>query len=569
MRTPETLTAVQRAERLKQQGSDDMAAQPPGAPAPTPSADSKSMTTAQDRMRESARTALHKGSSNATAGLDPMEELDGSVAILSIHDIDAYKYNPRTKPNPKRAEIKASMAAEGITNIITVTRRSPKEKYFPYGGGNTRIDLAKELFAEGHTKFAQITVITKKWPGEAAVISAHLSENDNRGDISFWERAQGVASFKREFEGEFQRVLTAAELNKELKESGLNYGIKMIQNFGFATENLDPVGPWLRTDDVNGIIRPIFGALFDIAGKFDLVGEVKAATDEILLMHGQDLEALDLTNRELEAAEREEVKLDVQSFITDLQSVAAKVLKLDVDRMPAAIQAVVQNPTVTADDIRKARTETQTSAAPPQTGQQLPLGPLLGAVRKGPPGKAQPPAPTTNASGTDIGATETLAAFGRQLTADVMALHEVLPIADFFRAEPGLPFGFMVDFPPSMSEIDGQALSEEQSGLREAMWPVLATISGQCNAALADQCGAGSAWAQTLAAGPEAMASKCAESGVLFRSGVMYLTSLHVWMILAHPQIGPAFSAVLKTLSEFHQQFPGKTQVPFKALFPK
>jgi ethanolamine utilization microcompartment shell protein EutS len=49
---------------------------------------------------------------------------------------------------------------------------------------------------EGVEKLRRIHVVTRKWPGEAAVIAAHLSENDNRGDISFWERAQGVMNLQ-------------------------------------------------------------------------------------------------------------------------------------------------------------------------------------------------------------------------------------------------------------------------------------------------------------------------------------------------------------------------------------
>lgn len=568
MRTPETLTAVQRAERLKQQyGSDRPNTQHRSDGAPTP-ADSM---TAQDRLRESARAALTKGSSNATAGIDPMEEIDGSLTILSINDIDAYKYNPRTKPNPKRAEIKASMAAEGITNLITVTRRSPKEKYFPYGGGNTRVELAKELFAEGHEKFAQITVVTKRWPGEAAVISAHLSENDNRGDISFWERAQGVSAFKREFEREYGRSLSAPELNKELKERGLNYGIKMIQNFGFATDNLPEIGPWLRSEDLNEVLRPMLGALFDVAHKLDVKNQVQSSIKEILSMHGQDLQSTEVANRDLEPSERADVKLDTESLLTDLQSVAAKVLNVNVDHMPALIQAFVQNPKITAEELRKIPLQQQPSSPPTRSLKQAPLGPMLGAVaaksanRKEPSLAASSGASDTRSTGNE---SERMAEFSKQLTQDFLALNDVLPIYDFFRAEPALPFGFMVDFPVSMSSVNGHQLSEEQSGLREALWPILATLSGQCNEPLAARCDGESKWTQACIAGPEMMSSKCADSGVLFKKGVMFLTSMHVWMVLSHPRLGPAFSAVLKTLSQFHQDFPEKTQIPFKALFP-
>jgi len=309
-----------------------------------------------------------------------MDEVDGSITLLSINDIVTYSHNPRSKPNPKRAEIKASMQAEGkITNTITVTRRSPKEKYFPYGGGNTRVELAKELFAEGDQRFATLHVITKKWPGEAKVITAHLSENDNRGDISFWERTQGVIDFKKEFELESGKALSPTELNKELKNSGLNYGVRMVQNFLFAHESLSYLGPWLRTDDLNMQIRPVVSSLFDLSKKFDCEDSVKEALDEIMLMHGQDLEALDLANKEKDPAQRQEAKLDVQSLITDFQTVAAKVLKLQVDDMPAILQAVTQDTSISVEEIKKIKSNIIDSGNVSK-GKQSPLGGMLGGV---------------------------------------------------------------------------------------------------------------------------------------------------------------------------------------------
>ncbi|WP_157836620.1 hypothetical protein [Paracidovorax oryzae] len=567
MRTPETLTAVERAAQLRQRGSTSATGESTGSPASAPTQGAKPMT-AQEKMRESARAALNKGSANATANLDPLEEVDGSLTILSINEIDPYKYNPRTKPNPARANLKASMKAEGITNVITVTRRSPKEKYFPYGGGNTRIELAKELYAEGEDRFATLAVVTKKWPGEAAVITAHLSENDNRGDISFWERAQGVAAFKREFERESGRILTAAEINRELKERGLNYGLKSIQNFAFATEHLYPVGPWLQTTEVNEIIRPLIGAIQELSRKGDAAGQVKAAIDEILLMHGQDLESLELSNKDTEPGSRTEVRLDVQSLITDLQSVSSKVLRLDADRMPQILKEVIGNPKASFADLTSTRKEP--SDKPPGgqgKARQMPLGPMLGSV---PTGKAPAPSMERERSATAPGSEtqeERLAVFSQQLTNDFLALNDVVPISDFIRVEPGLPFGFLVDFPQASDAIAGQSLTEEQAGMREAIWPILAALSGQCSQPLMERCSLESGWAEAVARGPSELEARCAAIRAPFRNGLMYVTSFHFLFALSTPRVGPVLSAVLKTIFEFSKDHPELTNAPFKHIF--
>ncbi len=255
MRTPETLTAAQRAARLKLIGRDS------DGEVDAPTTKESSLSSKNDRYRDQARESLNLGTPrNATANLDPKAEANQSFALLNITDIEPYRYNPRTLPNPQYEQIKASIRADGITNMLTVTRAPGAAKYSPYGGGNTRLKIARELLQdEGDRRFERLHVLIIAWPGEAAVISAHLAENENRGDISFWEKAKGVAAFKREFELASGRALASNELNKELKQLGVNYGIKMIQNFAFAVEYLEPVGPWLKAREVNetsGLAQP-------------------------------------------------------------------------------------------------------------------------------------------------------------------------------------------------------------------------------------------------------------------------------------------------------------------------
>ena len=105
------------------------------------------------------------------------------------------------------------------------------------------------------------------------------------------------------------------------------------------------------------------------------------------------------------------------------------------------------------------------------------------------------------------------------------------------------------------------------AGLRESLWPILASLSGQANEAFAGSIPAGSAWAMRKSEGESAMAASCVAASVALRSGVLYITSAHFWMLMAHPKVGPAFMGLLKTLSELHVAFPQKFQIPFKPLF--
>lgn len=82
-------------------------------------------------------------------------------------------------------------------------------------------------------------------------------------------------NYKREIEKETAKSFSATELNKALKEVGLSYGVRMVQNFIFAVENLALIGNWLQTSDVNINIRPTVSALHEMASKFDKRDEVK------------------------------------------------------------------------------------------------------------------------------------------------------------------------------------------------------------------------------------------------------------------------------------------------------
>lgn len=578
MRTPETLTAVQRHADLQRNSNPESAIAPSAAPgSSTPGATEKMSETntkpnAQEKRLSQARQALAGTTRNATAGFDPMDEADGSVTILSPFEIDPYAKNPRTRPNPKRAELKASMSAEGrITNTITVTRRSPNDKYTPYGGGNTRIQLAQELLNEGDQRFAQLTVIAVKWPGEAAVISAHLSENDNRGDISFWERAQGVASFKKTYEEENNTALSSAELNNVLKKKGLNYGIRMIQNFAFAVEHLQLIGPWLRTQEVNTTIRPSISSLFDLAGRFDKDRDVKNSMEEIFLMHGQDLESMEAANLEKDPAERSEIKIDLQSLIADIQSVTSKSLGLHVDDIPAVLQAYHSDSKISADDLRKVKAGSarpSTPGAAGAAGQQPPLGGMLGSVPGGnaQPGQKQPSTQKTPPRESNA-EQERIKSFSTRLTADLMKLNEAVPIADLLVFDNQMPLGFLVDIPESMSISQGNSLSPEQTDFRECIWPILAMFSGQCNLDVVSKCTVPSKWLQSISSEEEAVKEICRNQGVALRQGLIYLHSMQMWQAIGHPTGGSAFLKVLSTITEFYSVYPEKVMIPYKLLF--
>lgn len=572
-RTPETLTAVQRAEQLRAQGVilglNDMSKKNP---------------------TESARSALLNGlnldQASASAGLDPRLEVDGSLSILRIDDIEPYDHNPRHSPNPRYSDLKESIRAQGITNPITVTRRPGEAKYFPFGGGNTRLQIAKELYAEGDKRFATLQVLIKAFPGDAKVIAAHLAENANRGETTFWDNAQGVVAFKNEWEAENEEPIAGAELHEQLRAAGINFGIKMVQNFLFAVEFLDPVGPWLRAKEVNELIRPRLGCYIELAARLN---KPRAVSDlrEVLQTQAADLYALIERNRNTDPADRVPVELDAQRLVQDAAVAIAKGLEMSVARMQSLADVLQARPRIAATELLALDTsvpkaaskgssgsnstndiEADAMAAPPVQQQ---LGPLMGVIAGTDTHSAQvnSPAPNSLDQDQDGGALTSAQAQFNELVRLLESLNAIVPIDDCIKTVPEMPFGYFVELPELEVAFEDAALTD----LRVALLWFLMICSGQTTNAVyqsvrTNDYVATTRWATALERGPRAMreALNAIFGDHLAMSGgsqhpddpsriafEILLASKTLWMLLMHAQIGPLLIRMLGLMQRMQQ----------------
>ncbi|WP_050714701.1 ParB family protein [Ottowia sp. oral taxon 894] len=573
-RTPETLTAAQRAQRLNLHASS------------TAEAGTNPMSKQQQRAEAQARRSLLAlgqpgGQRNATADIDPGTDADMSFAVLPIDQIEPYQHNPRTGTNPRYDEIKASIMADGITNMLTVTRRSQHDKYTTYGGGNTRLRIAKELHAAGDQRFATLQVVVKQWPGDAQVITAHLVENENRGDITFWEKAQGIQKFKAEYEKESGKPLTAGELNKELKQRGLSYSVRVLQNFAFSVEHLTPVGPWLMATEVNAVIRPAVSGLMELATKFSQSAQFQARMRDVLERHRLDMvrEA-----ERLDPSEQAMPELDIPKLIDDLQETLASLLGVDQARVQAMVHAIASQPRLTTQQLlsvpaveampadagalagRPATTLAKAPAGMPVTHrpEQPPLGAMLVAV---------PPKPST--AGRKQQGTEAAASSAASLLEAIRnllgELNAVVPLHDVLLASESLPFGYMTDLPVDITAVDGAPV--QQPALRAALWKVLTALSGQCDQrfseALTPETKAGIDWCGTVEQGAEAFAMECAARvRTQTASDGMPLMGLHeLSVVLSDPQVGDTIVLLLTKMEQMRLHHPQRMRDGHVPLF--
>ena len=198
-----------------------------------------------------------KGPVSTAANLRPGDEFDGSIVSLAVKDIHPYDRNPRTSPNPKYEEIKASIRErKGLKGQLTVTKRPGDNRYMLYMGGNTRLQIVKELFAEtGERCFGEVNCVFHKWKSEADVLASHLIENEARGDTLFIEKARGLIDLVREIELETGKPLSSRLVQGTTAKMGMTVSQTTVVLYEFAVGNLNPLGLWLTYNNVNVIKR--------------------------------------------------------------------------------------------------------------------------------------------------------------------------------------------------------------------------------------------------------------------------------------------------------------------------
>lgn len=223
--------------------------------------------TARERMQRQSqdlvRQQLHKPSPKALGGqiTDPFMEVDDSWAVMPVMSIQFYENNPRIATNEVFEELKDSIRINGILQPLTVTKRPGESNYILYAGGNTRLRAIRDLWEETQDqKYYETRVIIKKWRGEASVLLAHMAENTQRNDMTFWDKANGVLKIKAQLEADLGKQLSLRELERELKSNGVGISPGLISRFIFATNRLSEVGQWLSGTYLESL-QPLLNSL--------------------------------------------------------------------------------------------------------------------------------------------------------------------------------------------------------------------------------------------------------------------------------------------------------------------
>jgi len=179
-------------------------------------------------------------SKNLLAQADPLHDCQ---IELAVDDIRPYENNPRRVSNTRFAQIKESIRASGIRNPLTVTRRPGEAHFILEAGGNTRLLAIQQLWTETRdARFRRLMVVFRPWRCESHVLTAHLIENELRGEMSFWDKACGVVALKARLETEQGHALSLRQLDEAMKALGLSVNTATLAHYLFATERLRTLG---------------------------------------------------------------------------------------------------------------------------------------------------------------------------------------------------------------------------------------------------------------------------------------------------------------------------------------
>ncbi len=167
-----------------------------------------------------------------------MADRDGPLEV-DVESIRPYERNPRRDGNGRFAEIKESIRVSGMRVPLTVTRRPGEAHYIVETGGNTRLLALQQLWAEtGDSRFRTLTVLFRPWRSETHVLTAHMIENEQRGDMSYRDRAAAIVALRAQMESERCAPLSLRGFEEALAQLGLALSTATLSQCLFAGTRL-------------------------------------------------------------------------------------------------------------------------------------------------------------------------------------------------------------------------------------------------------------------------------------------------------------------------------------------
>lgn len=171
-----------------------------------------------------------------------------TLILVNLDNLVPYQGNPRQSRNPAYDEIKESIRAIGLQNPPNVTRADPSHPYMIRDGGNTRLEILRELWEETQDRrFFEFKCMFHPYSDDMDILIKHCIENEMRGGMLLIERGLAALSIKTSLETKLGNRLSASALAWELKERGWAVNDRSLGFALYAAEhlvNIIPIAMW-------------------------------------------------------------------------------------------------------------------------------------------------------------------------------------------------------------------------------------------------------------------------------------------------------------------------------------
>ena len=290
------------------------------------------------------------------------------LVCLETDQIRLYDSNPRTTRNPVYDEIKLSILNQGLEQPLIVTRRPGEATYIVKAGGNTRLQILKELYAaSADPSFAMVNCIEVDWQDESDVLLGHLRENSLRGDLCFVDKAAAVCAYTQllaEEQGGIQP--TIREIQDALNDRGYPVSSGLLSYMRYTTEFLLSAMPVALSDGLGRCAVEKIRRLHSYAGRVWVQCNVGSADEfdtifaELCHRHdGPDWQPEPLRRAvEIEIAEAADISIQTVSMAIDATQFVCQPLP-EMDLTEVARKSNDDDPILSDIGTRRAANDTR------------------------------------------------------------------------------------------------------------------------------------------------------------------------------------------------------------------
>ena len=193
--------------------------------------------TERQKHQAAAQAGILKPGPRGAANIDDQHE---NFRKLRVTEIDFSAINPRKHRGERYESLKESILTGGFWGSLQVTKVNGR--FVLLFGGNTRLQILKELYQEGHKEFEYVTTIFRPFAGDdldQAILN--LTENENRSEVVFADKAAAVmqmlALFNQKRKGAGRRA-SIDEFVNHIKSNGGGAAISkaLVSYYKFAVD---------------------------------------------------------------------------------------------------------------------------------------------------------------------------------------------------------------------------------------------------------------------------------------------------------------------------------------------